>query len=129
MTTQMINRERLAWDSARALVRVLGSAQVTGWLHGQMAAQLGPASAAALAESRRRLFASPRADAPQVEAGIWRARLLDLLATDDALAGPLRELTAEAHERLAVAADVQVPGQAEHDRGPRVIDLDHYRAS
>jgi hypothetical protein len=128
MTTRVVNRERLAWDAARVVVRVLGSDQVGRWLHGQLSARLGPEPAAALAESRLRMWASPRLDAPQVEAGIWRAKLADLLASDASLAAPLQEVMAEAAERLAAATDVRVHGQPPPEpAGPRVIDLDRYR--
>jgi len=128
MTTRVVNRERLAWDAARIVVRVLSSDQVGRWLHEQMATRLGPEPAAALVESRLRMWASPRLDAPQVEAGIWRAKLADLLSTDGSLAAPLREMMAEAAERLAVATDVRVHGQTPPEPpGPRVIDLDAYR--
>lgn len=127
MTTRMINRERVAWDAAQVVVRVLGSDDVGRWLHGQMAASLGPEAAAALVESRLRIWASRRLDAPQVEAGIWRAKLVELLAEDASLALPLQVMMAEANERLAAAADIRVPGEVTVPAGPRVIDLDRYR--
>lgn len=126
MTTPVVNRERLAWDAARVVVRVLHSDQVGRWLHEEMATRLGTDLAAALVESRLRMWASPRLDAPQVEAGIWRAKLADLLTEDASLALPLQVTMAEAAERLAVATDVRVHGET--PRGPRVIDLDRYRA-
>jgi hypothetical protein len=128
MTTRVVNRERLAWDAARVVVRVLSSDQVGRWLHEQMTTRLGPAPAAALVESRLRMWASPRPDAPQVEAGIWRAKLAGLLTEDAALAHPLRAMMAEAVERLAVATDVRVHGEPPpRPPGPRVIDLDRHR--
>ncbi|GAA4443996.1 hypothetical protein [Phytohabitans houttuyneae] len=128
MTTRVINRERLAWDAARVVVRVLGSDQVGRWLHEQMAARLGPEPAAALVDSRLRMWASTRLDAPQVEAGIWRAKVAELLAADPSLAAPLQELMAEATERLAYATDVRVHGEVpQPPPGPRVIDLDQHR--
>jgi len=84
--------------------------------------------AAALVESRLRVWASQRVDAPQVEAGIWRAKLADLLSEDASLATPLPVMMAEAAERLAVANDVRVHGETPaRPLGPRVIDLDRYR--
>jgi hypothetical protein len=128
MTTRVVNRERLAWDAARVVVRVLGSDQVGRWLHEQLATRLGAELAAALVESRLRMWASPRPDAPQVEAGIWRAKVADLLGTDASLAVPLQALMAEAAERLAVATDVRVHGELPPEPpGPRVIDLDRDR--
>lgn len=127
MTTRVMNRERLAWDAALVVVRVLGSDQVGRWLHEQIATRLDPETAAALAESRLRMWASSRVDAPQVEAGIWRAKLGELLASDASLAEPLRELMVEAAERLAVATDVRIHGRTpQAPEGPRVIDLDRY---
>jgi hypothetical protein len=127
MTTRVMNRERLAWDAALVVVRVLGSDQVGRWLHEQIATRLDPETAAALAESRLRMWASSRVDAPQVEAGIWRAKLGELLAADASLAEPLRELMVEAAERLAVATDVRIHGRTPPaSAGPRVIDLDRY---
>jgi hypothetical protein len=124
MTTRVANRERLAWDAAQVVVRALGSDQVGRWLHEQVAARLGPQTAAALVESRQRMWASTRRDAPQVEAGIWRARLVDLLVDDASLAAPLEELTAQASVRLAVATDLRVHGEVpQPPPGPRVIDL------
>ncbi|MGN9909221.1 hypothetical protein ACTMTJ_16890 [Phytohabitans sp. LJ34] len=118
----------MAWDAARIVVRVLCSDQVGRWLHEQMAIRLGPAPAAALVESRLRMWASARLDAPQVEAGVWRAKLADLLSEDASLAQPLQEMMAEAVERLAVATDVRVHGETPPaPPGPRVIDLDRHR--
>jgi hypothetical protein len=127
MTTHVINRERVAWDAAQVVARVLASDQVGRWLHEQMAARLGPETAAALVESRLRIWASPRLDAPQVEAGIWRAKLVELLAEDASLALPLQVMMAEASERLAVATDIRLPGPVTEPAGPRMIDLDRYR--
>ncbi|MDQ7909456.1 hypothetical protein RB614_33525 [Phytohabitans sp. ZYX-F-186] len=118
----------MAWDAAQVVVRVLGSDQVGRWLHGQLAARLGAEVAAALVDSRLRLWESTRLDAPQVEAGIWRAKLAELLAADATLEAPLREMMAEAVDRLGIAIDVRVPGQIpQPPPGPRVIDLDRYR--
>lgn len=128
MATRVINRERLAWDAAQVMVRVLGSDQVGRWLHEQVTLRLGTEPAAALVESRLRMWASTRLDAPQVEAGIWRAKLGELLAADPTLAAPLQELMAEAAERLIYASDVRVHGETpRRPPGPRVIDLDRYR--
>lgn len=128
MTAHAVNRERVAWDAARVVVRVLGSDQVGRWLHEEMAVRLGPETAAALVESRLRMWASSRPDAPQVEAGIWRAKLADLLTADPSLATPLQVMMAEATERLAVATDIRVHGETPPEpAGPRVIDLDRYR--
>ncbi|GLI02563.1 hypothetical protein [Phytohabitans aurantiacus] len=127
MSTQVVHPQRLAWDAARVVVRALGSVEVLKWLHGQMAARLGPAQAQALVASRDRLWGNPRPDAPHVEAGIWRARLADLVAADGSLATPISEITAEGAVRLAHATDVMVHGELALIDGPRVIDLDVHR--
>jgi hypothetical protein len=127
MATHVLHRERLAWDAARVVVRALGSVQVLGWLHGQMTTRLGPANAAALAQSRDRLWSNPRPDALHAEAGIWRARLADLLATDGSLAAPLVEITTEASARLAHATDLTVHGEPTPTAHPLIINLDHHR--
>ncbi|WP_173162318.1 hypothetical protein [Phytohabitans suffuscus] len=86
-----------------------------------------PEFAAALVDSHLRMWASTRLDAPQVEAGIWRAKLAEALG-DPTLATPLRVMMAEAAERLTVATDIRVHGvPPQPPPGPRVIDLDLYR--
>lgn len=128
MTTRLINHERLAWDSARVISRVLESDQVGRWLHEQMSTHLGPEVAEALVESRLRMWASARLDAPQIEAGIWRAKLEELLLGDPTLAMPLRVMITEADQRLEVATDKREFGTVpKPPPGPRVIDLDRYR--
>jgi hypothetical protein len=126
MTGQVMHRERLAWDAARVVVRALGSKQTTQWLHAEMRQQLGPGLAAALLESRDRLWSSPRPDAPLIESGIWRAKLTDLLA-DGSLAQPLQRLVAGASVRLGAAVDIREPVPVDQADEPRVIDLDRYR--
>lgn len=127
MTGRVVHRERLAWDAAQLFVRALGSRQVVGWLRAQVGQQFGPAYASALSGSFDRLWASQRPDAPQVEVGIWRVRLAELLAADGSLAEALRQLMAETSTRLDQASDIQVHGQVEQTDEPRVIDLDRFR--
>ena len=127
MTGRVVHRERLAWDAAQVFVRALGSARVVEWLRVQLTERFGPEPAAALAESSDRLWASERLDAPQVECGIWRAKLEDLLRADTSLAGPLVELMDETSDRLDRAPDIRVHRPVERPVEPRVIDLDRFR--
>ncbi len=77
----MVHPERLAWDGARVLVRAIGSDAAYRWLSDEWGV-LGPAYRQALSDSYTRLLYDRRPDAVHREAGIWRARLLDLLRAD-----------------------------------------------
>lgn len=120
MTAQIVHPQRLAWDGALMFVRALASDQVGGWPCDQVGRYLGPEHRQALADSRHRLMTSERPDALQVESGLWRVRLADLLADDPSTATAVRALIDEAAARLAAAADVRPFGPAVR---PRVIDL------
>jgi hypothetical protein len=104
MAGQVLHQPRLAWDGARVIVRVADSGHLYGWLSEQIGRVLGPAYRQALFDSRNRLWSTGRPDAPQVEAGLWRARLEDALRANPDLVAPLRELIHEAGTRLAAAA-------------------------
>jgi len=129
MTAQIVHHERLAWDAARVVVRALGSKQLTRWLQAEMSQQFGAGLARALHESQARLWSSSRPDAPQIESGIWRAKLADLLAADSTLSQPLLRLIGETSARLLEAVDYREPVPASVDQAdePRIIDLDRYR--
>ena len=101
MSEQVLHHPRLAWDGARVIVRAIESDRLYSWLNSQLGRLLGPAYQQALSDSFSRLWWTDRADAPQAEAGLWRARLADLLASRPELAEPLRELFYEAAARLA----------------------------
>jgi hypothetical protein len=127
MTGQVVHHPRLAWDAASVFVRALRSDQVCRWLGGQLGRKLGPAYQRALSESRDRLWSSDRPDAPQVESGLWRARLEDLLRAGPEMAGPLQTLAHETSALLERAVDVRPYPPAREPAGPRVIDLDRFR--
>jgi len=97
----ILQHPRLAWDGARVIVRALDSQHLYGWLNARLGDLAGPAYQQALSDSSNRLWWTERMDAPQAEAGLWRARLADLLQNRPELAEPLRELIWEAATRLA----------------------------
>jgi hypothetical protein len=97
----VINVERLAWDGARAVVRTLEDDRFE-WLSGRVGDLLGPERQMALSDSYSRLSWRSRSDAPMIEAGLWRAWLVELLHTRPELAGPLERLISEANENLQI---------------------------
>jgi len=117
----VVHHPRLAWDAARLFAASLESEPVYGWLGGELGRVFGPAYAGALAESRARLWASERPDARQVEAGLWRARLDDLLDAHPELVPAVRDLIGAGLVRLAQAPPPLVPVRA--PAAPRVIEL------
>ena len=101
MTEQVIHQQRLAWDGARVIVRALESDYLYRWLDDQLGILLGRRYQQALSDSFNRLWWTERLDAPQAEAGLWRARLADLLQERPDLTQPLQELIYEAVARLS----------------------------
>ena len=97
----ILQHPRLAWDGAQVIVRTVDSRHVYGWLHARLGDLAGPAYQQALQDSWNRLWWSERMDAPHAEAGLWRARLADLLVNRPELAAPLQELIYEAAARLS----------------------------
>jgi hypothetical protein len=95
----MTHPERLAWDGARVLVRAVGFDPVYRWLADEMGT-FGTAYREALSDSYVRLFTDRRPDAVHREAGIWRARLLDLLHEQPALAVHVGSLIDRTAQRL-----------------------------
>ena len=101
MPEQVIHQQRLAWDGARVIVRALESDYLYRWLNDELGTLLGRPYQQALSDSFNRLWWTERLDAPQAEAGLWRARLADLLQQRPELAQPLQELIYEAVSRLS----------------------------
>jgi hypothetical protein len=97
----IVHNPRLAWDAARMIVRTLESDHPYAWLHDRLGALLGPAYQQALSDSWTRLWWTERIDAPAAEAGLWRARLADVLQQRPDLARPLQELVFDGAARLA----------------------------
>jgi hypothetical protein len=97
----VIHQPRVAWDAARAFVRMAGGPGYEAYA-GQVLSRLGTEVYGELADTHRRLYAAsaPSSDADRftadVEAGKWRVRLEDLLRTNPGLVAPVLELTAAA---------------------------------
>ena len=97
MTATVIHQPRVAWDSARAIIRVAQSPYYEPFAN-HVFERLGPDLFAALEETRDRLadnLIRTGGDryVTDVEAGKWRYRLEDLLRQRPDLAGTLIELT------------------------------------
>jgi hypothetical protein len=98
MTHSVIHQPRVAWEAARAFVRMAGSPGYYAYA-GRVRSSLGTQMHAELAETRRRLFEAPAESSnsdrftADVEAGKWRVRIEDLLRTNPSLVTPLQELT------------------------------------
>jgi hypothetical protein len=110
MTQQIVHQQRLAWDGARAFAAAIDSDELYFWLSDRVGDLLGPAHRAALSESRSRLHWSTRTDAVHVEAGLWRARLQDLLGERPESTGALKALVEDCRTRLAEPAGVSAAG-------------------
>lgn len=94
----LIHQPRLAWDGARAFVRVAGTPAYPVFAD-HVRAWLGPELHARLEDTRERVFANMVWNdgdryVTDVEAGQWRARLEDLLREQPDLAPAVQELTA-----------------------------------
>ena len=97
----ILQHPRLAWDGARVIVRAIDSEHLYPWLYTRLGELVGPGYQQALEDSWNRLWWTERMDAPHAEAGLWRARLSDLLQTRPELAVPLQALVYEAVARLS----------------------------
>jgi hypothetical protein len=98
----VIHQPRVAWDGARAIVRVAGSAHYEGFAD-HVLQHLGIGMYGDFADTRQRLltaFVETGGDqyAADVEAGKWRVRLEDLLHEHPELSGAILDLTSEARE-------------------------------
>lgn len=98
MTQSVIHQPRVAWEAARAFVRMAGGPDYDAF-SGRVLSRLGTVVYGDLADTRQRLLAasmdSSDSDrfAADVEAGKWRVRLEDLLRNNPALIAPVQELT------------------------------------
>jgi hypothetical protein len=99
MTQSVIHQPRVAWDAARAFVRMAGGPGYDAYA-GQVLNRLGPEVYGELADTRRRLLEAAVKTSDRytldVEAGKWRVRIEDLLRNDPSLITPVRELTEDA---------------------------------
>jgi hypothetical protein len=97
MTTGVVHHARLAWDGARVFVAIADGDEdrLYDWLADRLDLLCGPEYRQALSISRTRLMYRVRSDAPQVEAGMWRTRLHELLDGRPELTGPVQALIDE----------------------------------
>ncbi len=100
MTRGIVHHQRLAWDCALAFVAAVDNDSQYFWLCREVNRLLGPQHEQALSDSRTRLFAATRSDAAQVEAGLWRARIEDVLRERPELVLVLADLAEEARRRV-----------------------------
>jgi hypothetical protein len=102
MGTRIYHPPRVAWDFARAVVSIAtANDDLYLWFSTRVADLIGPPYQLALYDTRTRLARPTRADAPYVEAGLWRARIDDLLSRDTDLVEDLYILAHDASSRLA----------------------------
>jgi hypothetical protein len=99
MTPGILHPQRLAWDGARAFVALAGTDEEYFWLGGRLRELLGAEFELALSDTHTRLVWQLRENAVSVEAGLWRARLADLLAERPQLCPAVRRLIDEARAR------------------------------
>ncbi|MFI7547950.1 hypothetical protein [Actinoplanes sp. NPDC049599] len=98
MTQSVIHQPRVAWDAARAFVRMAAGPGYDAYA-GRVLSHLGAEVYGELADTRQRLLQASVASSDDdrftidVEASKWRVRFEDLLRTDPALVAPVRELT------------------------------------
>jgi hypothetical protein len=103
MTQSVIHQPRVAWDAARAFVRMAGRPGYDAFA-GRVLDRLGTEVYGELGNTRLRLLQAAMESTDNdrfthdVEAARWRVRIEDLLRTDPSLVTPLRDLT-EAADR------------------------------
>lgn len=100
MRRGIVHHQRLAWDCARAFVTALEQDRQFYWLCRELSRLAGSEYELALSDSRARLSRATRTDAPQVETGLWRARMEDLLRERPELVLVLADLAEEARRRV-----------------------------
>jgi hypothetical protein len=103
MTRPILHHQRLAWDCARAFVALAETDREYYWLGSRLAQLLGADYELALSDSRARLLWPLRSDATNIEAGLWRARIDDLLGQRPEVGPGLEALMHEARARVSGA--------------------------
>jgi hypothetical protein len=102
MGTRIYHQPRVAWHFARVVVDVATAGDdLYTWFSTRVADLIGPQYQLALYDTRTRLAQPVRVDAPYVEAGLWRARIDDLLSRQADLTEDLYILSHDASSRLA----------------------------
>lgn len=98
MTQSVVHQPRVAWEAARAFVRMAGGPGYDAYA-GRVLSRLGTEVYGEFADTRQRLLTASAESSDNdrftadVEAGRWRVRLEDLLRSDPSLIAPVRELT------------------------------------
>ncbi|MER7994300.1 hypothetical protein ACGFLT_03370 [Micromonospora chalcea] len=92
---QVIHQPRVAWDAARVIGASIHDEELFRWLYRVLGDLLGPATWAALDETRDRVRWSGDDRIP-VETGVWRVRLEDSLRGRPDLADELAGIVATA---------------------------------
>jgi hypothetical protein len=105
MTTGIIHQQRLAWDCARVLAEAADTDQLYFWVGARLRELLGAEHEWMLSQSRTRLLVEARPDQRQVESGLWRARLEDVLRERPELSIALSLLTDDIRARLGSPFD------------------------
>jgi len=101
MSKRIVHHQRLAWDCARAFVALIDDDRDCAWLLARTRELLGADYELALSDARARLLWGGRRDAASIEAGLWRARVEDLLAERPGLSPALESLVEAARTRAA----------------------------
>jgi len=103
MAQLVIHQPRVAWDGARAFVRMAGGRDYEAFAYeafaGRVHSQLGRELYIELAETRERILTAwvrtgGDQHATDIELGRWRVRLEDLLRTHPDLLDPVLDLIA-----------------------------------
>jgi hypothetical protein len=105
MPTGIIHQQRLAWDCARVLAEAADTDQLYFWVGARLRELLGPEHEWMLSQSRTRLLIGARSDQRQVESGLWRAKLEDVLRERPELTVALSLLAGEIRTRLGSPYD------------------------
>ncbi|MFG6199298.1 hypothetical protein [Nonomuraea sp. JJY05] len=95
----VLHPRRVAWEGARTFVSAANT-DAYWWLSDAVGHYLGIMYQLQLCETRLRLQAEEEADAIYAEAGVWRARLDELLDTHPATASILTQMISETTARL-----------------------------
>lgn len=98
MTVPVIHTPRVAWDGALAFVEACENVTVFAWFKGAVWQLLGPAYYEAISLTHVNLIYAQDERTHQLEAGVWRVRLHDLLTSRPDLATPLLTLIGEIRE-------------------------------
>jgi hypothetical protein len=98
MTVSVIHHPRVAWDGARAFVAACENLNVFPWFKAQVWQLLGPDYYELAQRSFVNLMYAEDERAHQIESGMWRVRLAELLETRPDMVGPLLTFIGEIRE-------------------------------